>query len=177
MARPPYERKAEATNLLTRAVFNGDAYEISETFTLAADESVTIHIDPTQSGETVHISLPRITPSVAGQFEIFENATPTNPQNDLFVHNMRYDGQETPDTPVQRVANGNLDTSGADKTKETRVTVDSPSIAAGDGPVRGIYRTIPDTDIIPLRYTDRSNGSGNDVSMDLVMYEGETLPE
>lgn len=47
MGRPAYQRAAEATNLLTQAVFNGDAYEISQTFTLAQDESVTIHIDPT----------------------------------------------------------------------------------------------------------------------------------
>lgn len=110
---------------------------------------------------------------------MWENADPqSNLVDDLLVHAMRYDvTPESPQATVQRVSNGGLDTSAADKTEETRVRSGGDYNTPGDSAQRAIWRTIPDGETVPFVVTDQSNGSGNVYGFDAVIYEGEGVPE
>jgi hypothetical protein len=107
---------------------------------------------------------------------VYENADPgENTVDDLFVHNMRYDGAESPEATVVRVSNSGLDTTSADQTEESRVVSGQGWNAPQGAPVRGIWRTIPVGETVSLVITDDSTGSGNVFSFDTVVYEGPTL--
>lgn len=174
-----YNRPSEAeTNIFTRAVLNGDAYRVSKRHTLADGEELILHFDPVPAGGTIHIATPAIDSAQRAEIDVWENADPgANLVDDLFVHAMRYDVEpETTDATIQRVSDGGLDTTNADKTEETNVRQGGNYNTPGDASQRGIWRTIPVGEAISFVITDQSNGSGNIYGFDCVVYEGDTLP-
>lgn len=161
-----------------RAIANGDGYRVSKRHTLADGEELTVHIDPVDTGGTLYIETPAITTPSQCDIDVWENADPgTSTVNDLLVHAMRYDvDPETPDATVTRVTSGNLDTSTADKTEETRVQAGEQYNTPGGEARRGIWRVIPVGETVSFIITDQSNGSGNVYGFDTVLYEGSAFP-
>lgn len=173
-----YSPGGPTTNILTQAVINGDAYRVSARRTLSDGEEFIIHLDPVDTGGTIYLEAPAVQTEIRALYDVYENADPgTNLVDDLEVHNMRYDGDETPEATVQRVSNGGLDISSADKTEETFADSTNEGVDTGSAETRAIYRVIPTTDIISLVITDDSGGTNNNFAIDLVVYEGDTLPE
>lgn len=168
-------------DVLTNAVFEGESYRVSKRHTLADGEQLIVHFVPVTSGGTIHIETPAITTPANCNIDVWENASPDgttdDTADDLLVHAMRYDvSPETPQATIQRVTNGSLDTSTADKTEETRLNSGEQYNTPGGGDVRGVWRTIPVGEAISFVITDQSNGSGNIYGVDTVLYEGESLP-
>lgn len=173
----------EGMNILTWAVMKGEAYRVSARQTLADGEEFTAHFVPATAGGTIHIEPPSVLPEGASNIDVYENADPDgtagDTADDLQVHNMRYDtgqGTETPGATIQRVTNGSLDTSTADKTEDSRVASGTNWNAPQGSPVRGIWRTIPVGERVSIVVTDDSSGSGNVLAFDTVVYEGSILP-
>lgn len=176
-----YKAAHAARNEFAQAVMQGEAYRVSKRQTLASGDEFIVHIDPNVGGRTVHIEPPSVLPEAVANIDVYENADPgTNLVDDLEVHNMRYDtgqGSEMPGALIQRVTTGGLDTSGADKTEESRVGADMSWNAPQGAPSRGIWRTIPPGETVSMVVTDQSAGSGNVLAFDTVVYEGDILPE
>ena len=170
--------RRETVNPLMLAVMTGDAYRVSGRQTLADGEEFIVHFDPVAAGGTIHIEPPAVLPDAAANIAVWENADPgANLVDDLFVHNMRYDGQEQPDATIQRVSNGGLTTTSADQTEESRVIADINWNAPAGVSQRGIWRTIPVGETVTIVITDDSGGSNNVFSFDTVVYEGDSVPE
>lgn len=172
-----------------RAAVKGEAYRITpepttgnDGYSLDDGESFTLRINPVDAGGTVHLQTPAIDPADKAQVEVFENAAPDgtadDTANDLYIHNQRYDegqGSETPEATIQRVTNGSLDTSGADKT-EHRLLRSGRSYEDTPGE-RMFWRTVPTTDDISIRVTDVSGGTANELDFALVVFEGSIFPD
>lgn len=177
----PHWTKYEWVNPLLLAVVKGNAYRVSKRISLADGEQLIIHLDPVEAGGTIHIEPPSVLPEGVANVDVWENADPgTNLVDDLEVHNMRYDsgqGTEFPEATIQRVSDGGLDTTPADKTEESRAAADVPWNAPQGAPTRGIWRTIPVGETVSMVVTDDSGGQGNILAFDTVVYEGEAMPE
>lgn len=164
-----------------QAVINGDAYRVSKRLTTADSEEYIVHFDPASVDDVLYIATPAVDPDADARIDVYENADPgTNLVDDMQVHNMRYDvsaDQETPEATIQRVSDGGLDTTGAEKTEETQIAKGNEFQAPADAPERAIWRIISGDETVSMVITDESNGSGNRFAFDTVMYEGPTLPE
>lgn len=175
----PHWTKDETVNPLLLAVMTGDAYRVSLRHTLADGEELILFFQPVSAGGTIHIAPPAIEPPTAADIDVWEN--PADPSSnfggDVFVHNMRYDGQESPNATIDRVTNGNLNTTNADQTEETLLRSDQEFKTPGDVNQRAIWRTIPVGETIAMVITDRSGGTQNEYSFDTVVYEGDSVPE
>lgn len=160
------------------AVMLGQGYRVSKRQTLDDGEEFIAHFDPKAAGGTIHIEPPSLLPEGVADIDVWENADPgENLVDDLFVHNMRYDGRETPEASIQRVSNGGLTTTNADQTEESRAASDVPWNAPQGAPTRGIWRTIPVGETVSIVVTDDSGGANNVLAFDTVVYEGDILPE
>lgn len=177
----PHWNKYEFVNPLLLSVVKGNAYRVSKRFTLSAGEQLILYFDPIEAGGTIHIEPPSVLPEGVADIDVWENADPQgNLVDDLEVHNMRYDsgqGTEFPEATIQRVTSGGLDTTGADKTEESRAAADVPWNAPQGAPIRGLWRTIPVGETIAMVITDRSSGSNNVLAFDTVVYEGQAMPD
>lgn len=167
------------TNPLLWSEFAGEAYRVSLRHTMGDGEELTIYFEPVGSGGTIHIAPPAVESPEVAEVDVYENpADPSaNFAGDVFVHNMRYDAQETPDAVVDRVTTGNLDTTGADQTEESLIRASDRFNSPLDVAQRGIWRTIPVGETIGMVITDQSGGASNLYSFDTVVYEGEILPD
>lgn len=165
-------------DLFTRSVIEGESYRASRRKTLSDGEELIVHIDPVSAGGTVYLEPPRVNPEERANYNVFENADPgTSTTSELFVHNMRYDGQESPEATVTDVSSGGLDTSGADQTEETLIDQDNSEISTGGAGTRGVYRIVPTTDTISIVVTDQSGGNNNDYGIDITIHEGDVFPD
>lgn len=171
-------------NIFHRAINEGHAYRVSKRHTLADGEELTVLFDPVAAGGAIAIETPAINTPQACDVDVWESAQPDGTANDtaddLFVHNMRYDlgdGRESPEATIQRVTNGSLDTSSADKTEETRLQANREYNTPGGEALRTIWRVIPIEDTVAITITDQSNGSGNVYGFDTVVYESGPYPD
>lgn len=163
-------------DILMRAVVNGDAYRVSQRVSVPNNNELIVHIDPADAGGTIWLGPPKINPPGTFDYDVWENAEPGTSTNDsLFVHNMRYDGTDTPQATVTGVDDSGLDTSSADQTEQTLGDSNAGDIATEDISQRGIYRIIPTTDTISIVITNTS-GNSQDFGFNQVLYEGDTIP-
>lgn len=167
------------TNPLLWSVFAGQAYRVSLRHTMDDTEELTIYFEPVAAGGTIHIAPPAIESPEAANVDVWENpADPSeNFAGDVFVHNMRYDAQESPEATIDRVTTGNLTTTSADQTEESLVRAGDRFNSPLDVSQRGIWRTIPVGETIAMVITDQSGGANNLYSFDTVVYEGDILPD
>lgn len=168
----------ETQSLLQKAALNGEAYRVSKRHDLDQDQELIVFFKPVSAGGTIHIETPAISSPQNANVDVWEN--PSDPSNnfggDLEVHVTRYDATpETPEATIDRVTTGNLTTTSADKTEETRIQANEDYNTPGGSEVRGIWRTIPVGETIAMVITDKSTGSGNTYGFDTMVYEGSTL--
>ena len=149
-------------------------------FELSNGDQFIIQIVPNDT--TLHLEGPTIDPEEKARVDVFENAEPndeaTHTNDDLFIHNQRYDkgalDKEEPDATIRRIDTGQLDTSEADQT-EHRVLREG--VTYGNGATqRSIWRTVPPGDNITIVIEDRSGGNNNALDFAIVLYEGPTMP-
>lgn len=170
-------------SLFTQAVINGDAYRISKRQSIDDGQEFIVHFDPAGADpdQVLYIATPSIDPPENALIDVYENADPgTSTNDDLQIHNMRYDVQaseEQPDATITRVSTGGLDTTGADQTEETQVRGNGEYQTPGDTELRGIWRIISGDETVSMVITDDSGGTANRYAFDTVVYEGPSLPE
>lgn len=162
-------------DIFDRAIANGNAYRVSMRHTMADGEELIIHFDPASSGQTLYIVTPAIEPPEIALIDVYENAAPgASTNDDLQIHNMRYDvaaEDETPDATITRVTNGGLDTSSADKTEETQLRGNGEYQTPGDTERRALWRIISGSETVSMVITDDSGGAGNRYGYDTAIYE------
>lgn len=168
-------------DIFKRALLNGDAFRASNRTTLADGEEFIVHFSPSSDGGTFHIETPAISPDAAADIDVWENADPgSNAITGLLVHNMNYgvgEGDDEPTGTVTLVANGGLNTTGADQTEETFIRSGTEYNTPGGEEQRGLWRKVPAGENVTMVITDRSGGSNNEYSFDTVLYEGDTFPD
>lgn len=168
---PPPERIERS--LLADSVTNGNSYRVSKRQQLDDGQQFTVDIDP--NSEAVYIETPSIEAEAFAHVDVWENASVVDggtTTEDIIVHNQRYDQQDQPSATIQRIANGDTDTSTADKTEETLVQGGGVFGGAGANNRRGFWRIVPSDMRITIIVTDQSDGSGNNFAFDTVIHEG-----
>ena len=159
------------------AVDRGKAYRVSKRQSIDDGQEFTIHFIPADDGQTLFIESPAIDPEELADIDIYENAEPNEGEtnDDVYVHNMRYDvdaENEEPDATVLRVNDSELDTANADKTEETLVRQGGEYQTPGGEERRGLWRIISGDETVTVVITDRSGGNNNICAFDTVIYEG-----
>lgn len=168
---PPPERIQRS--LLGDSVTNGNSFRVSKRQQLDDGQEFTVDINP--DTDALYIETPSIEAEAFAHVDVWENASVADggtTSSDIIVHNMRYDQTDTPSATVQRIANGDTDTSNADKTEETLVQGGGGFGGAGAASRRGFWRIVPSDMRITIIVTDQSSGTGNNFAFDTVIHEG-----
>lgn len=161
--------------ILSQAVVDGNAFRVSKRQSIDDGQEFIVHFDP-GGGEVLYIATPAVDPPENALIDVYENADPgTSTNDDMFVHNMRYDvpaEEETPEASITRVSTGGLDLTGADQTEQTQVRGNGEYQTPGDLSQRGIWRIISGDETVTVVITDDSGGTANRYAFDTVVYEG-----
>lgn len=160
-------------SILAKSAIDGNSFRVSKRMQRDNGQEFTVDIDP--DTEAVFIETPAIEAEGRAHIDVWENAsvvTDGTANDDLTVHNMKYDETDQPGATVQRISSGDTDTSGADKTEETLVQGGGTFGGTANAATRGFWRIVPSDMRITIIVTDNSGGNGNWFAFDTVIHEG-----